>query len=98
MHLTPAGFQRAQNLSHINRMRRPQDGDRVGPKVVQVPGLDHIDLSRMKSPFHNWDMSDAQVLYHENSKSVPPNLADFSNCPHAGDDGISGTYTKQGGT
>jgi hypothetical protein len=77
-------------------MRRPQDGDQGGPKAVQVPGMDHIDPSRMKSPFHNWDMLDAQVLYHENQKSVPPNLADFSNYTHTGDDGSSGTATKQG--
>jgi hypothetical protein len=46
--LTLAGSQKAQNLPWIDRMPRYQNSDRVGATVVQVPGLDHIDLSRIQ--------------------------------------------------
>jgi len=80
-YLTPAGFQRAQNLPQNDRTCRHQDGDRVGAKVVQVPGLDHIDLSRIQKSFPELGRVGLAVLYHENWKSVPPNLPSFRNCP-----------------
>ena len=43
-YLTPAGFQRAQNLPWIDRTRRHRDG----ANVVQVPGMDHIGRSRTR--------------------------------------------------
>ena len=45
-YLTPAGFQRAQNLPWIDRTGRHHHGDLVGARVVQVPGMDHIGRSR----------------------------------------------------
>ena len=57
-YLTPAGFQRAQSLPQLDRTRRPQDGDRIGPKVVQVRNLDHLVRSRITGPLQEWDVSD----------------------------------------
>ena len=57
-YLTPAGFQRAQSLPQTDRTRRPQDGDRIGPKVVQVRNLDHMVRSRITGPLQGWGVSD----------------------------------------
>jgi hypothetical protein len=80
-YLTPAGFQRAQNPPWIDRTRRHQSGDWVGAKVVQVPGMDHMGLSRIQKSLPEVGRVGLAVLYHENWKSVPPNLPSFRNCP-----------------
>mgnify|MGYP001825689928 CR=1 FL=1 len=80
-YLTPAGFQRAQNPPWIDRTRRHQNGDWVGAKGVQVPGMDHVGLSRIQKSLPEVGRVGLTGIIPRKLEKCTPQFAEFPELP-----------------
>jgi hypothetical protein len=78
----------------IDHTRRLQDGDRVDARVVQVPGMDHMDLSRIQKSLPGLGRVGLTGIIPRKLEKCTPQFPEFSELPldlsEAGNPALSG--------